>query len=180
MLKKSSLAARPLPGAGPLQASSPLFVTFCVIAFLLAAITVSHAQSGPLEDLANFPRTSLQILHGKSKKDARHFDVWIADNPAREEQGLMFVRDLPATQGMLFPLAKPRKMSMWMKNTYIELDIVFVGEKGEIDKIIEHAKPLDLTTLNSDKPVTAVLELKGGEAARQELKVGDHVAWTAP
>ncbi len=69
---------------------------------------------------------------------------------------------------------------MWMKNTYIELDIVFVGEKGEIDKIIEHAKPLDLTTLNSDKPVTAVLELKGGEAARQELKVGDHVAWTAP
>jgi len=69
---------------------------------------------------------------------------------------------------------------MWMKNTYIELDIVFVGEKGVIDKIIEHAKPLDLTTLNSDKPVTAVLELKGGEAARQELKVGDHVTWTAP
>ncbi|MDB6011492.1 MAG: hypothetical protein JWL65_3742, partial [Gammaproteobacteria bacterium] len=115
MLKNSSQAAR------------PLFVTLCAIAFLLATITVSQAQSGPLEDLANFPRTSLQILHGKSKKDARHFDVWIADNPAREEQGLMFVRDLPATQGMLFPQAKPRKMSMWMKNTYIELDIVFVG-----------------------------------------------------
>jgi uncharacterized membrane protein (UPF0127 family) len=174
MLKNSSPAGRPL------QAARPLFVTLCAIAFLLATIAVSHAQSGPLEDLANFPRTSLQILHGKSKKDARHFDVWIADNPAREEQGLMFVRDLPATQGMLFPQAKPRKMTMWMKNTYIELDIVFVGEKGVIDKIIEHAKPLDLTTLNSDKPVTAVLELKGGEAARQELKVGDHVTWTAP
>ena len=180
MFKNPSRAARPSQAARPLQASRPLLVTFCAIAFLLAAIAVSHAQSGPLEDLANFPRTSLQILHGKSKKDARHFDVWIADNPAREEQGLMFVRDLPATQGMLFPLAKPRKMSMWMKNTYIELDIVFVGEKGEIDKIIEHAKPLDLTTLNSDKPVTAVLELKGGEAARQELKVGDHVTWAAP
>jgi uncharacterized membrane protein (UPF0127 family) len=155
-------------------------MTLCAIALLLAAIAVSHAQSGPLEDLANFPRTTLEILHGKSKKEARHFDVWIADNPGREEQGLMFVRDLPATQGMLFPQKKPRKMSMWMKNTYIELDIVFVGEKGAIDKIIEHAKPLDLTTLNSDQPVTAVLELKGGEAARQELKVGDRVTWTAP
>jgi uncharacterized protein len=174
MLKNSLQAARPL------QAAKPLFVALCAVAFLVTAITVSHAQSGPLEDLANFPRTSVQILHGKSKKDARHFDVWIADNPAREEQGLMFVRDLPATQGMLFPQVKPRKMSMWMKNTYIELDIVFVGEKGAIDKIIEHAKPLDLTTLNSDKPVTAVLELKGGEAARQELKVGDHVTWAAP
>src|SRR5882757_1353665 len=174
MFKNSSQAARPLPAA------RPLFVALCAIAFLPTAITVSHAQSGPLEDLANFPRTSLEILHGKSKKEARRFDVWIADNPAREEQGLMFVRDLPATQGMLFPQTKPRKMSMWMKNTYIELDIVFVGEKGAIDQIIEHAKPLDLTTLNSDKPVTAVLELKGGEAARQELKVGDHVTWTAP
>jgi uncharacterized membrane protein (UPF0127 family) len=180
MLKKSSLPARPLLAARPSPVARPLFVMFCAIAILLAAVTVSHAQSGPLEDLANFPRTSLEILHGKSKKDARHFDVWIADKPAREEQGLMFVRDLPATQGMLFPQAKPRKMSMWMKNTYVELDIVFIGEKGAIDKIIEHAKPLDLTTLNSDKPVTAVLELKGGEAARQELKVGDHVTWTAP
>jgi len=169
-----------LQAAKQLQAVRPLFVTLCAVAFLLTAITVSHAQSGPLEDLANFPRTALQVLHGKSKKDARHFDVWIADNAAREEQGLMFVRDLPATQGMLFPQVKPRKMTMWMKNTYIELDIVFIGEKGAIDKIIEHAKPLDLTTLDSDKPVTAVLELKGGEAARQELKVGDHVTWSAP
>jgi uncharacterized membrane protein (UPF0127 family) len=180
MFKNSSQAGKPLSAARPLPAARALFVAFCAIALLLTAITVSHAQSGPLEDLANFPRTSLQILHGKSKKDARHFDVWIADNPAREEQGLMFVRDLPGTQGMLFPQAKPRKMSMWMKNTYIELDIVFIGEKGEIDKIIEHAKALDLTTLNSDKPVTAVLELKGGEAARQDVKVGDHVTWMAP
>jgi uncharacterized membrane protein (UPF0127 family) len=153
---------------------------FALALLLGGAIAVSHAQSGPLEDLANFPRTTLEILHGKSKKEARHFDVWIADNPGREEQGLMFVRDLPASQGMIFPQKKPRKMSMWMKNTYIELDIVFIGEKGAIDQIIEHAKPLDLTTLNSDKPVTAVLELKGGEAARQELKVGDRVTWAAP
>jgi uncharacterized membrane protein (UPF0127 family) len=122
----------------------------------------------------------LEILHGKSKKEPRQFQVWIADNPARQEQGLMFVRDLPAGQGMIFPQKKPRKMTMWMKNTYVELDIVFIGEKGAIDKIIEHAKPLDLTTLSSDKDVTAVLELKGGVSADLGLKVGDHVSWTPP
>ncbi len=69
---------------------------------------------------------------------------------------------------------------MWMKNTYVELDIVFIGEKGAIEKIIEHARPLDLTTLSSDKDVTAVLELKGGVSADLGLKVGDHVNWTPP
>jgi hypothetical protein len=146
----------------------------------VALVSAGSAQSGPLEDLSNFPRTSLEILHGKSKKDPRQFQVWIADNPARQEQGLMFVRDLPAGQGMIFPQKKPRKMTMWMKNTYVELDIVFIGEKGAIDKIIEHAKPLDLTTLSSDKDVTAVLELKGGVSADLGLKVGDHVSWTPP
>jgi uncharacterized protein len=159
------------------SATRPLLSILLTGALTLTPVSPGHAQSGPLEDLSNFPRTSVEILHGKSKRDARHFAVWIADSPARQEQGLMFVRDLPAGQGMLFPLTKPRKMSMWMKNTYIELDIVFIGEKGAIDKIIEHARPLDLTTLDSEKPVTAVLEIKGGEAARLELKAGDRVSW---
>jgi uncharacterized membrane protein (UPF0127 family) len=161
------------------SALRPLFTLVCACALFLV-LARAYAQSGPLEDLSNFPRTSLEILHGKSKKDPRHFEVWIADNPARQEQGLMFVRDLPAGQGMIFPLKKPAKMTMWMKNTYIELDIVFIGEKGAIDKIIEHAKPLDLSTLKSDKDVTAVLELKGGVAADLGLKVGDRVSWTPP
>jgi uncharacterized membrane protein (UPF0127 family) len=168
MLKNLNVAARPLVGM------------LCALAFVLRFATVGYAQSGPLEDLANFPRTSLEILHGKDKKDPRQFTVWIADSPNRQEQGLMFVRDLPQGQGMIFPLKKPRQMSMWMKNTYVELDMVFIGEKGTIDQIIEHAHPLSLETLTSQKPVSAVLEIKGGEAARLQLKVGDRVEWTAP
>jgi uncharacterized protein len=155
----------------------PLFALLCALTLVLGATRLSHAQSGPLEDLSNFPRTTLEILHGKSKKDPRVFTVWIADTPQRQEQGLMFVRDLPPSQGMLFPQAKPRTMSMWMKNTYIELDMVFIGEKGAIDQIIEHARPFSLETLSSAKPVAAVLEIRGGEAARLDLKVGDHVSW---
>jgi uncharacterized membrane protein (UPF0127 family) len=142
--------------------------------------TAAFAQSGPLEDIAQFPHTSVEILHGKSKKDPRHFDVWIANTPARQEQGLMFVRALQPGQAMLFPQTKPKKVNMSMKDVYVELDMVFVGEKGAIDKIIEHAKPLDLATLISDKPVILVLEIKGGEAANLGLKVGDRVNWEPP
>jgi uncharacterized membrane protein (UPF0127 family) len=173
MLKKKSAV----------QAARSLLATVCAVALTLTATTLAtraQAQSGPLEDLAQFPRTSVEILHGKSKKDPRHFDVWIANNPGRQEQGLMFVRELQPGQGMLFPLAKPRKMNMWMKDVFVELDIVFVGEKGAIDKIIEHAKPLSLDTLISEKPVILVLEIKGGEAATLGLKVGDRVNWQPP
>ena len=180
MQKNKSSAPCGVQAPRGVQPLRPLFALVWACALALTVVSLVHAQSGPLEDLSNFPRTSLEILHGKSKKDPRQFEVWIADNAARQEQGLMFVRDLPAGQGMIFPLKKPRKMRMWMKNTYIELDIVFIGEKGAIDKIIEHAKPLDLTTLESDKDVTAVLELKGGVAADLGLKVGDRVNWTPP
>jgi uncharacterized protein len=163
-----------------MRAARPLFAMLCGLTLVLGAATLSRAQSGPLEDLANFPRTTLDIQHGKNKKDARHFKIWIADTEARQEQGLMFVRDLPAGQGMLFPQKEPRPMSMWMKNTYVELDMVFIGEKGAIDQIIERAQPLSLKTLSSEKPVAAVLEIKGGEAARLELKVGDKVSWSSP
>jgi uncharacterized protein len=162
-----------------LPATAPQFATFFALLSFTAA-PIGRAQSGPLEDLSKFPRSALEILHGKSKKEPRHFDVWVADNPNRQEQGLMFVHELPAGQGMLFPLAKPKKMSMWMKNNYVELDIVFVNEKGAIEKIIEHAHPLSLDILTSDKPVTAVLEIKGGEASSLGLKVGDRVDWTPP
>jgi uncharacterized membrane protein (UPF0127 family) len=161
-------------------AIAPLRALLCALTITIGAATLGYAQSGPLEDLANFPRAALEILHGKKKEDARHFEVWIADTPARQEQGLMFVRDLPHGQGMLFPQETPRKMSMWMKNTYVELDMVFIGEKGTIDQIIEHAHPLSLNILSSEKPVKAVLEIAGGEAARLDLTVGDRVSWTAP
>jgi len=153
-----------------------------LVALVLSAVTlnISHAQSGPLEDLANFPKTQVQILHGKKKDNPRVIDAWIANNPARQEQGLMFVQDLPQGQGMFFPLKKPKKMAMWMKNTYVELDMLFIGENGAVDQIIEHARPLSTDIINSNKTLSAVLELKGGEVQRLEIKVGDRVNWTPP
>jgi uncharacterized protein len=137
--------------------------------------------SHPL-DLATYPRTSLEITHHDAGQTARKypFQVWIADTPERAEQGLMFVSDLPETMGMVFPVEPPRVENMWMKNTYIELDMLFIGKDGRVSKIIERAAPMSLQTLSSDVPVAAVLELKGGEAAKLGLHTGDTVAWKKP
>jgi uncharacterized membrane protein (UPF0127 family) len=152
---------------------------------LLALLTLPclqplRAQSAgvPL-DLASYPRTELTVTPPPPAK-AHTFRVWVADTPQRSEQGLMFVSDLPESEGMVFPLDPPRVERMWMKNTYIELDMLFIGANGRVTKIIERAHPLSLETLSSDAPVAAVLELKGGAAAKLGLKTGDAVSWKKP
>ena len=77
----------------------------------------------------------------------RHvFQVWLADTPQRQAQGLMFVRSLPELRGMLFVHEEPRAISMWMKNTYIPLDMVFIGAQGRIQQIVEQTTPHSLDT----------------------------------
>ncbi len=143
-----------------------------VLAGTLAAVCL--AQSAPIESLTHFPRTTLDIV-AQGHQD--RFKVWIADTTVRQEQGLMFVRNLPPGEGMLFPQAGPQVAHFWMKNTFIPLDMVFVGENGRIAKIIAKAKPFSLAVLSSDVPVIAVLEIRGGEAKRLGIAVGDRVSW---
>lgn len=146
-------------------------------ALLIALTGAARADSTPL-DLATYPRAALEIVQ-RAPPPARRFDfdVWVADTPARAAQGLMFVRDLPAGRGMVFPFAPPRVVSFWMRNTYIELDMLFIAADGRVVKIIERAPPLRDDALSSDVPVGAVLELRGGEAGLLGLKVGDQVGW---
>lgn len=146
---------------------SALLLSFGVTAGALA-------QAPPLLDLASFATSSVEIGTGPHRQ---HFDVWIADTPERQTQGLMFVRDLPASRGMLFPEPEARTTAFWMKNTYIELDMLFIGADHHIGKIVARAPPLSLATISSDAPVIAVLEIKGGEAERRGIRVGDPVSW---
>jgi uncharacterized protein len=154
----------------------------------LAALAVLSASGlgaqqpvRPLE-LSSFPRTTLEITHRGADHSTRKFPftVWVADTPERAEQGLMFVSDLPESLGMVFPLEPPRVENMWMKNTYIELDMLFVSSEGRVTKIIERAAPLSLDTLSSGGKVAAVIELRGGLAAKLGLRAGDTVTWKKP
>ena len=146
-------------------------------AFALALGTAARADAPPM-DLGTFPRAALEIVqHADASVRRFHFDVWVADTPARAEQGLMYVRDLPPERGMVFPFEPPRVEGFWMKNTYIELDMLFIAADGRVVKIIHRAAPLRLDVLSSDVPVRAVLELRGGEAGLLGIRVGDQVSW---
>ena len=152
-------------------------IVFVAAMMTLTGVTPAFAQMGPLEDLAAFPRGKLEISEGKKVKHT--FDVWLADSPSRQAQGLMFVRALPEMQGMLFVHEKPMPISMWMKNTYIPLDMVFIDARGRIQQIVEQATPHSLDIIRSKDPALAVLEIAGGEARRLGLHTGQHVAHPA-
>ncbi|MGQ0836020.1 MAG: DUF192 domain-containing protein [Gammaproteobacteria bacterium] len=151
----------------------PIRLVLCA-AFVAAC--AARAQVGPLEDLASFPRGRLEI---QTASATHRFDVWIADTPERQAQGLMFVRDLPPDRGMVFVHEPPRTSSMWMKNTYIELDMLFVA-RGRIVKIAQRTRPHSLATIAAEIPVSAVIEIRGGEVERRRLKQGDRVRFEKP
>jgi uncharacterized membrane protein (UPF0127 family) len=148
----------------------------CVVflaAFAMFGATAARAQTGPIEDLAAFPRGKLEIADGKKVKHT--LEVWLADTPSRQAQGLMFVRSLPSLRGMLFVHESPRPMSMWMKNTYIPLDMVFIDAQGRIQQIVEQTTPHSLAIISSTEPALAVLEIAGGEAKHLGLHPGQRV-----
>ena len=108
--------------------------------------------------------------------DGRHwFNVSVADTEAVQEKGLMFVRSLPEDTGMLFPQRVPRIMTMWMKNTLIPLDMLFIDAAGRIVCLREQAVPESREIIGCDQPVMEVLEIAGGESARRHIAVGDQV-----
>ena len=144
-----------------------------LIVVMLLGVASAPAQIGPIEDLSAFPSAKLEIADGKKVKHV--FDVWLADSPARQAQGLMFVRSLPPARGMLFVHPEPRPISMWMKNTFIPLDMVFIDGRGRIQQIIANTKPHSLDLVRSNDPAIAVLEIAGGEAQRLGLKTGQRV-----
>ena len=102
-------------------------------------------------------------------------DIEIAEDPKEKAMGLMFRTDLADNQGMLFPYGEARELSMWMHNTYIPLDMLFIRPDGVIHRIEARAEPMSDRVINSDGPVSAVLELPGGASERLGIKAGDRV-----
>ena len=112
-------------------------------------------------------------MAGKSHR----FDVEVARTDAEQDRGLMFRTSLPADGGMIFPFAKPRIGSFWMKNTLIPLDMIFIRADGSIDRIAENTIPESLEPVVSGGEVSAVLELAGGTAARLGIDESAKVTW---
>jgi uncharacterized membrane protein (UPF0127 family) len=110
------------------------------------------------------------------REGRRHdFTVEMAITPDQQTIGLMFRPAIGADEGMIFDWGRPRESSMWMRNTLIPLDMVFIAADGRIIRIAERTVPLSLTPINSGGPVRATLELQGGITERLDIRVGDRV-----
>lgn len=119
------------------------------------------------------PTVALTII---GRDGARHdFSVELARTPRQQQVGLMFRKALGPDEGMLFVWPHPIRSEMWMENTLIPLDMVFIGPDGTIDSIAENAVPRSLAVEASDGDVIATLELAGGLTARLGISVGDKV-----
>jgi uncharacterized membrane protein (UPF0127 family) len=117
----------------------------------------------------------LQTLEIASKTGVHAFQVEMAITPEEKEHGLMFRRELPEGQGMLFDFQFDQNVAFWMKNTYIPLDMLFIRADGRILRIAENTEPLSERNIPSGGPVRAVLEVIGGTAKKLGIAAGDRV-----
>ena len=157
------------------MAATPRFVAACLLAAagILPARTGADVRETDLEPLSEFPREPIVI---ETRSARRHeLDAWRADTPRTREQGLMFVTEMRADQAMIFVYDPPAYVSMWMKNTLLPLDMLFVNRYGCVVKVKHDARPGSLATISAGAAVTLVVELKGGVAATLGVDVGDRV-----
>ena len=129
------------------------------------------AAGSPTID-AKMRRETLALVTGT----AEHIiQVEITSTPEEKAMGLMFRTSLADDAGMLFPYTPPQEATMWMRNTYISLDMIFIRADGVIHRIEANTEPFSERVIASRGSVAAVLELKAGSAARLGLKPGDRV-----
>jgi uncharacterized protein len=139
-----------------------------------ADLAVAGQAFAPVQ-LKDFPRGQMTIERAQGRDT---FQVWIADTQERVTQGLMWVRELPPDHGMVFVLGEPRSMNMWMKNTYVPLDMLFFGADGRILSIVRNTTPLSTELIGSGGVIHGVVEILGGEATRRGIEVGDRIRLT--
>ncbi len=144
-------------------------------ALLLGARPAAWAQgvTEPTHAQPELPKEKLVIV---SQGGVRHeFDVELAKTAGQQTVGLMFRKSVAPDGGMLFIWGQPILSQMWMENTLVALDMVFIAADGTIDSIAEDTVPRSLAVISSHGPVVATLELQGGITSKLGILVGEHV-----
>jgi uncharacterized membrane protein (UPF0127 family) len=121
------------------------------------------------------PEPAAGEVHVETVRGTFRFAVELADTADERARGLMFRRELPRDSGMLFDFGRPQPVFMWMKNTFLPLDMIFLDPTGTVVFIALDTRPHDRTPIGSDRPVRAVLEVNAGTAQRIGLAEGDRV-----
>lgn len=142
-------------------------LAWCVV---VVAALMALAEAAPAS--ITFEESALTI---DAAEGSFEFRVEMAVSPQQRSQGLMFRESLEEDRGMLFDFGRPQVASMWMRNTYVPLDMLFIDAAGRITQIAANTQPLSDAVVASREPVRAVLELRGGVSAKLGIKPGDRV-----
>ncbi|MBR1086424.1 DUF192 domain-containing protein [Bradyrhizobium manausense] len=132
-----------------------------VAGLAVAAVSVHAASFQPLEIV--------------TKNGVQVFSVEMATTEDEKQTGLMYRKELADGKGMLFDFNPEQEVSMWMKNTYVSLDMIFIGADGRILRIAENTEPLSTKIISSKGPARAVLEVVAGTAQKYGIRPGDRV-----
>lgn len=146
---------------------------FCIGAGLVPVVS-SALRLGADAALARM-QTERVVIRSADGKTNNAFDVEIAATDQQKAVGLMFRTELADTRGMLFHYGDEQDITMWMRNTYIPLDMLFIGKDGTIRHIEAETEPLSETVISAGVDSAAVLEIAGGAARRLGIAVGDRI-----
>jgi uncharacterized protein len=149
-------------------------ISAALLAVLTPALAASDTQKYT-ESRVAAAEVAVERLDIVSATGTHTFDVEIATTAQQQALGLMFRTSLAADKGMLFHHGKEREITMWMKNTYIPLDMVFIRADGTVHRIAARTEPFSERMIPSEGAVSAVLEIAGGRAEQLGLKPGDKV-----
>ena len=145
------------------------FVSFFSFLFLATAVFAQEPVELRLEQ-------TIEISGGGK---TTRFCTHPADDPESRTIGLMFQEHLPESGGMIFDFQESDIVHMWMRNTILSLDMIFIDDGGKIVKIAKNTKPFSLEIISSDVPARRVLEINAGIADKYGLKAGDRVVFGA-
>lgn len=143
-------------------------IIFRIVVIVTSALLLSAqtAEEGTLDEA--FGKDVLVI--SADEHACWKFDVYVASTRAQSMRGLMHVRELPEFTGMIFIYREAGVRSMWMKNTYIPLDMLFIRGDGKVSSVATHTTPLSLESVSAIEPVNFVLELNAG--VTEKLTIG--------
>jgi uncharacterized protein len=169
--KKSAPFCDQEPAAGPVSLARGVlaFLGLWTSSVFLCASPTALAMDAPSLQ-GNLERLEIVTASG-----THEFSVEVMRTEQQRERGLMFRRFLPQQRGMLFDFATERRVMMWMKNTYLPLDMIFISRAGKVVGLAENTEPLSEKIISSRAPTYGVLEVNAGTAARIGLRIGDSV-----
>ncbi len=148
-----------------------------IILGALLGLPIASPAAEPADLLRGFPRDQLYI---SAQTRCVLIETWLARTQPQRSQGLMYIESMDMHEGMLFVFQGATNLSMWMKNTLISLDMLFIDEGGKIVSIAARTEPLSETIISSGGKAAAVLELVGGAAEAFGIEPGDEIRFFGP